>query len=174
MKCSIEEKAIRVKAILFDVDGVLTDGKIHISENGEEYKSFNTLDGFAIKLLYKFGIKTGVISGRRSKALEHRLEELNITYNYLNTEHKLEALRDFMRSTGLKSEEIAYIGDDLPDLPVLNECGLSFAPRNGASDVISRVDQVTENPGGNGAAREAIELILKSQGLWSKHLESLS
>ena len=173
MKKELSEKAKVIEAVLFDVDGVMTDGKIYCSENGETLKAFNAADGLGIKLLQDFKIITGVISGRDSAALRYRLNELNIQHLYLGVEEKLNAFENFLEQTGLKPDVVAFIGDDLPDLPILNRCGLSIGPSNSSSEVLSRVDYVTAHPGGEGSIREVVEIILKAKGLWNSYIKDL-
>ena len=173
MKKEVSEKAKVIEAVLFDVDGVMTDGKIYCSENGETLKAFNAADGLGIKLLQDFEIMTGVISGRDSAALRYRLNELNIQHLYLGVEEKLNAFENFLEQTGLKPDVVAFIGDDLPDLPILTRCGLSIGPSNSSSEVLSRVDYVTVHPGGEGSIREVVEIILKAKGLWNSYIKDL-
>ena len=173
MRDALTEKAKIIKAVLFDVDGVMTDGKIYCSEGGETLKAFNVADGLGIKLLRDFNVITGVISGRDSTALRFRLEELNIRHLYLGTTDKLVSFKKFLGQVKIASEQVTFIGDDLPDLPVLTRCGFSVAPRNGCNEVRSRVDYVTERQGGDGAIREVVELILKSKGLWEDYIKGI-
>ena len=173
MKSNLFPKAIKIDALLFDVDGVMTDGKIYSSDNGECFKAFNASDGLGIKLLNEFNIITGVISGRDSESLRHRLQELDIRYSYLGVQEKLSSFNEFLSLTGLKPEQVAFIGDDLPDLPILKRCGFSASPKNGSADLIQQVDYVTEKSGGDGSIREVAEIILKSKGFWDMHLQSL-
>tara|TARA_B110000483_G_C17945484_1_gene446236 strand:+ start:210 stop:734 length:525 start_codon:yes stop_codon:yes gene_type:complete len=173
MKKEILEKAKVIEAVLFDVDGVMTDGKLYFSEKGETLKAFNAADGLGIKLLKDFKILTGVISGRDSAALRYRLKELNIQHFYLGVDDKLTAFESFLKQTGLAPNVVAFIGDDLPDLPILMRCGLSIGPSNGSRDVLSRVDYVTICSGGEGAVREVVEIVLASKGVWDKHIEDL-
>ena len=173
MKKEVSEKAKVIEAVLFDVDGVMTDGKIYCSENGETLKAFNAADGLGIKLLQDFEIMTGVISGRDSAALRYRLNELNIQHLYMGVEEKLNAFENFLEQTGLKPDVVAFIGDDLPDLPILTRCGLSIGPSNSSSEVLSRVDYVTVHPGGEGSIREVVEIILKAKGFWDSYIKDL-
>jgi 3-deoxy-D-manno-octulosonate 8-phosphate phosphatase (KDO 8-P phosphatase) len=173
MREELAEKAKIIEAVLFDVDGVMTDGKIYCSEAGETLKAFNAADGLGITLVRDLNIITGVISGRDSTALRFRLEELDIRHLYLGTTDKLTAFEQFLKQVKLAPEQVAFIGDDLPDLPILTRCGLAVAPGNGCSEVRSRVDYVTERLGGDGAIREVIELILKSKGLWEDYIKGI-
>ena len=173
MRQELAEKAKIIKAVLFDVDGVMTDGSIYCSAGGETLKAFNAADGLGIALLRDFNVMTGVISGRDSTALRFRLEELGIRHLYLGTTDKLTSFIQFLKQVNLAPEQVAFIGDDLPDLPILTRCGLAVAPGNGCSEVRSRVDYVTERLGGDGAIREVIELILKSKGLWEDYIKGI-
>jgi 3-deoxy-D-manno-octulosonate 8-phosphate phosphatase (KDO 8-P phosphatase) len=173
MRREVAEKAKIIEAVLFDVDGVMTDGKIYCSQEGETLKAFNAADGLGITLLRDFKVITGVISGRDSTALRFRLEDLNIRHLYLGTADKLAAFKQFLAEVKLTPEQVAFIGDDLPDLPILTRCGLAVAPRNGCSEVRSKVDYVTERLGGEGSIREIVELILKSKGLWENYVKGL-
>jgi 3-deoxy-D-manno-octulosonate 8-phosphate phosphatase (KDO 8-P phosphatase) len=173
MREELAEKAKIIEAILFDVDGVMTDGKIYCSEGGETLKAFNAADGLGITLLRRFNVITGVISGRDSTALRFRLEDLNIRHLYLGTRDKLAAFKQFLNEVKLTPEQVAFIGDDLPDLPVLTRCGFAVAPRNGCKEVRSKVDYVTDRLGGDGSIREVVELILKSKGLWEDYIKGL-
>ena len=168
-----KEKLKNITTFIFDYDGVMTDGKIYSSKDGECFKAFNASDGLGIKLLNEFNIITGVISGRDSESLRHRLQELDIRHSYLGVPEKLSSFNEFLSLTGLKPEQVAFIGDDLPDLPILKRCGLSASPKNGSADLIQQVDYVTEKSGGDGSIREVAEIILKSKGFWDMHLQSL-
>ena len=174
MRDEIAEKSKIIRALLFDVDGVMTDGKIYCSESGETLKVFNAADGLGIALLRDFNVITGVISGRDSTALRFRLEDLNIRHVYLGATDKLAAFKKFLEQVKLTPKQVAFIGDDLPDLPILTRCGFAGAPRNGCSEVRSRVDYVTEHQGGDGSIREVVELILKSKGLWEDYIKGIS
>ena len=173
MRDEIAEKSKIIRALLFDVDGVMTDGKIYCSESGETLKVFNAADGLGIKLLSEFNVIAGVISGRDSRALRFRLEDLNIRHLYLGTTDKLASFEQFLGQVNLAPEQVAFIGDDLPDLSILTRCGLAVAPKNGCSEVRSRVDYVTERQGGDGSIREVVELILKSKGLWEGYIKEV-
>ena len=173
MKKELAEKAKKIEAVLFDVDGVMTDGKIYCSENGETLKAFNAADGLGIKLLRDFNVITGVISGRDSAVLRYRLSELNIQHFYLGATDKLTPFKQFLEKVNLISEQVAFIGDDLPDLPILTRCGLAVSPKNGCDEVRSRVDYITERQGGDGSIREVVELILKSKDLWEDYIKGI-
>ena len=157
-------RARRVKLLLLDVDGVLTDGRVILGPDGMELKAFNSQDGFGLKRLGENGVACGVITGRGSAALQRRARELGFRHLVENTEDKLPAFEAIIKKEGLTAEECAYMGDDWPDLPLLCRVGLALAPANAAAEVKRRAHFVTERAGGAGAAREACELILKAQG----------
>lgn len=159
-------RAKKIKMIILDVDGVLTDGGVHIGEDGELFKTFNIKDGMGIALWQRAGFKTAIITGRRSKMLEKRAEELHITEFRQGCLDKRDAYKEIKEKYSLKDEEIAYIGDDLIDLPVMIQVGFAAAPADAVSDVRERAHFVTEAYGGRGAVREVLEFILKSQNLW--------
>ena len=173
MKEEFAKKAKMIEAVLFDVDGVMTDGKIYCSERGETLKAFNAADGLGIKLLSDFNVLTGVISGRNSPALRYRLAELNVKHLYLGAVDKLSAFEQFLEQVKLTPKQVAFIGDDLPDLPILTRCGLAVSASNGCNEVRSRADYITDRQGGDGSIREVVELILKSKGLWEDYIKGI-
>jgi len=163
-------RAKRIKLFLMDVDGVLTDGKMYyIPGKGSEmveFKAFHSLDGIGLRLLNQFGIVTGVITGRESPGTEERARGLGMGYAYQGFLSKLEPLRQILADTGLKPENVAYMGDDWTDIPVLKKAGLAVAPANALPEVKKNAHLVTAKEGGMGAVREACDFILKSQGHW--------
>jgi len=160
-------KLKRIKLLLLDVDGVLTDGSIIYNDNGTETKVFNVNDGLGIRLLMEAGLKVGIVTGRTSKALYHRCTNLGISLIFDGVHEKVSVLEIISKQTGLLTEEIAFVGDDLVDLPLLRRVGLSIAVANAHETVIENVDMVTSKKGGDGAVREICEAILKAQGLWN-------
>jgi 3-deoxy-D-manno-octulosonate 8-phosphate phosphatase (KDO 8-P phosphatase) len=164
-------KLKRTKLLLLDVDGVLTDGSIIYNDSGAETKVFNVKDGLGIKMLMKAGIQVGIVTGRTSKALYHRCNNLGISLIFDGVRDKPSVLELISKRTGLPAEDIAFVGDDLIDLPLLKQVGLSIAVADAHETVIENVDMVTSKKGGAGAVREVCEAILKAQGLWSKVLE---
>lgn len=156
-------KIKKIKAILFDVDGVLADGKIVHSANGDELKFFNVMDGLGITMLRMAGIKTGIITGRKGAVIEKRFKELKMDFLSMGQFSKLEPLKEFMDENGLAFEEIAYMGDDILDLPILSRVGFAAAPANLCEEIKPYCDYVTKAEGGNGAVRELIDLVLKTQ-----------
>jgi len=162
----IIKKVRAIKMLILDVDGVLTDGRITYSDDGREYKSFNVKDGHGIKLMMRAGIEVAVITARSSVIVERRCKELGIKHLYQGAITKLVVYEELLGKQGVDPLETAYIGDDVIDLPVLKRVGFSAAPSDGLAEVRAAVDCVTEAPGGGGAAREVIEIILKIQGKW--------
>jgi len=163
-----------IKLILMDVDGVLTDGGIILGNAGIELKIFNVQDGAGIVLARAAGLKTGIITGRESEAVQQRALELKMDVVLQGQTDKLKAYANLKNSLQLTDLEIAYIGDDLADLPVLNRAGFSASVANGRPEVRAVVDYVTQASGGHGAMREIIDLILKLQGKWELALSKYS
>jgi len=155
-----------IKHVIIDVDGVLTEGAISINAHGDETKSFHVLDGTGISYLHRVGIKTSIISGRVSKAVEHRAQELNITDVYQGAKNKLEAYTEILEKYSLKDEEVCYIGDDLIDLPILYRVGFPVTVANASPAVKQHSAYVTKAKGGCGAVREIAEKIIKFQDKW--------
>ncbi len=155
-------RAVRVLAL--DVDGVLTDGRLHYSDSGHEIKTFHSRDGHGIKLAQRGGLIVAVISGRRSPALERRLAELGIVHAWLGCDDKGAALVELMDTLSVKPEEIAYMGDDWVDLPVFCRVGLAITVADGDAFVRSQVHWTTEEAGGAGAVRRVCETLLEAQG----------
>ena len=162
-----------IKLVLLDVDGTLTDGGIYRGNNGEELKRFNVKDGYAIVNAQKLGIEFGIITGRKSELVEIRSNELKIKYLYQGISEKTVILKEIMQKTGLKKEEIAYMGDDLNDILIMKQSGLTGAPKDAADEVIQIVDFVSEKNGGSGAVREFVEYILKKDGKWETFLKNV-
>jgi 3-deoxy-D-manno-octulosonate 8-phosphate phosphatase (KDO 8-P phosphatase) len=162
----IDKKAARVRLVLFDVDGVLTDGKVLLHADGTESKMFDIKDGSGIVWAQRLGLTVGFLSARSSAATAQRAAQLGITLVHQGVASKLETYNQIADSLMLDDDEIAYMGDDILDLPVLSRVGLATAPADAVEDVRTRVHWVAQARGGAGAARELIELILRSQGLW--------
>lgn len=163
-------RAKKIKLFLMDVDGVLTDGKMYYVPGKAggmvEFKAFHSLDGIGLRLLNQFGIVTGVITGRESPGTEERAKGLGMGYAYQGFLSKLEPLRQILADTGLEPENVAYMGDDWTDIPVLKRAGLACAPANALPEVKKAAHFVTAKDGGMGAVREVCDFILKSQGHW--------
>jgi 3-deoxy-D-manno-octulosonate 8-phosphate phosphatase (KDO 8-P phosphatase) len=158
------QRARAIRLAVFDVDGVLTDGRLHFLADGSEFKSFNTLDGHGIKLLINSGVKVAIITGRTSQVVERRAQNLGISHLYQGREDKLDALAELLTELGLSYAQVAYLGDDLPDLPAIRRVGLGMAVANAAGFVREHAHGVTKARGGEGAAREFCELIMHAQG----------
>jgi len=156
-----------VRAAIFDVDGVLTDGRIYIGERGEEFKAFNTLDGHGLKLLARGGIAPLVITGRDSPAVRRRVADLGIAHAVYGVHDKLAAAQDLMKTLDLGWGEVAAIGDDWPDLPLLARAALAGAPSNAHAEVRALSHHVTAAAGGHGAAREFCDLLLTATGRYA-------
>ena len=162
-RSALNRKAGRIRMLLLDVDGVMTDGGLYYSAGGAEMKRFHAHDGYGVVRAHEHGLKLGIISGRSSPVVAARAGVLRIDEVYQDAMDKVSAMRDIQGRHGFRDEEFAFIGDDLFDLPLLRIVGLSAAPPNAQPDVRSHVDYVTKAPGGNGAVREVIELILKTR-----------
>ena len=163
--------AKNIKLLLLDVDGVLTDGKLYYGNSGEELKAFNIQDGLGIKLLQQGGIQVGIITGRVSTLLQRRADELGINPVIQGREDKLIALRELLKSQNLDLHQIAFMGDDLPDLSAINLVGLGITVANACSTLAAKADWQTLRSGGDGAVREAAEMILKAQGKFDTLVE---
>ena len=153
------------------MDGVLTDGGIIYNDHGIETKIFNVKDGLGIRLLMEAGIKVGIITGRRSGALTHRCNNLNISLVFDGIKDKAAVLNSVLDMTGISAKEIAFVGDDLPDLSLMKIIGVSIAVADAHETVRERADMITSATGGAGAVREVCELILKAKGRWEEILE---
>lgn len=165
-------RARRVRLLLLDVDGVLTDGHIYLLSQpdgtAQEMKVFHSQDGAAMKLARIMGLRTGLITGRDSAANTRRAREMRLEFVLQKRAKKLPAYEEILRRAGLSDADVAYMGDDLPDLPVLARVGLAIAPGNAAPEVKRAAHYVTRRRGGGGAVREAVEAILRAQGVWRK------
>jgi 3-deoxy-D-manno-octulosonate 8-phosphate phosphatase (KDO 8-P phosphatase) len=170
----IRQRASRIRLILMDVDGVLTDGKYfhvpHPQGGLFEVKMFDSQDGIALQWLHRAGIKTGLISGRDAESTRERARSSHIAYCYMGSTEKLPIFQEILADSGLQPEQIAYIGDDLTDAILMKRVGLAVAVANAAPEVKAVAHYVTSAPGGSGAVREATELILDAQGLWEQIL----
>jgi len=166
----VTARARKIRVLLMDVDGVLTDGRIWLLSRRDgtasEIKGFSAYDGAGLKLARAAGLRTGVITGRDSAAVTQRARECQIEFVYQGRATKLTAYDEILRATGASDAEIAYVGDDLPDLPLLQRAGFAVAVANAATEVKRAAHYVTVRSGGDGAVREVIELIVKAQGKW--------
>jgi 3-deoxy-D-manno-octulosonate 8-phosphate phosphatase (KDO 8-P phosphatase) len=171
---SVEDRARRVRLVLFDVDGVLTDGVVVMHGDGSESKGFHIKDGAAIVWAQRAGVQIGLLSARSSGATTHRAAQLAVRIVQQGVTSKASAFDTILKSSGLVEEAVCYMGDDLLDLPVLERAGLSAAPADAAPEVRDRVHWVSAATGGRGAARELIELVLRAQGRWDAIVGGLS
>jgi 3-deoxy-D-manno-octulosonate 8-phosphate phosphatase (KDO 8-P phosphatase) len=165
---ALERRARKISLLLLDVDGVLTDGLLFYDAQGEALKAFSVHDGTAIKWLQRAGVEVALLTGRASPPLLARARELGIAEGMMDAKHKLPVFTAFLNRTGRNPETIAYMGDDLLDLPVLRRVGLALAPADAAPEVRATAHFVASSPGGHGAVREACELILKAIGKWDE------
>lgn len=162
----LNEKIRTISLLVLDVDGVMTDGKIIIDDMGREIKNFDVKDGHGIKILMRYGIDVVLLTGRRSVVVEHRAKDLGIGEVHQGILNKLEIFEEILRKRSLRYENIAFIGDDIVDIPLLKRVGFSVAVADASEDVKKCVDYITKKRGGNGAVREVCELILRAQGKW--------
>lgn len=178
MPISAEDRARKIKVLVFDVDGVLTDGQIFVlPENssadakGIEFKGFAAHDGLGISLARLGGLRIGIITKRRSRTVAIRANDLKIEFTYQGQAHKLAAAEEIVSKAGITMEELAYVGDDIVDLPVMRICGLAIATANARPQMKAMAHYVTPNGGGHGAARDAIDFILTAQGSLERVIE---
>ncbi len=162
----LARRAARLEWLLLDVDGVLTDGRLVYDGEGERLKTFHVRDGLAIELAHRAGLKVGMLSGRSSPALERRAADLRVDALVAGRSDKGRAFAEFLAERGVAADRVAYVGDELIDLPVLRRAALSFAPADAVAEVRERVDRVLAARGGGGAVREAVELLLRARGAW--------
>jgi 3-deoxy-D-manno-octulosonate 8-phosphate phosphatase (KDO 8-P phosphatase) len=164
------DKLKRIKLLLLDVDGVLTDGSVIYHDTGAETKVFHIKDGLGIRMLMDAGIEVGIVTGRTSRALRHRCDNLGISLIFDRVRDKTGVLEVISKQKGVGAEHIAFVGDDLVDIPLMKRVGLSVAVADAHETVVEHADMVTDAQGGAGAVREVCEAILKAQGLWEKVL----
>lgn len=162
----IKQRAARVKLLLMDCDGVLTDGRIELLEDGDENKMFHTRDGHGIVLMHRAGLSTGIISGRSSSFVERRARELGMIHLRQGTWDKVKDYSEILAEAGVTESEVAYIGDDVTDIPLMQRSGLAIAVADAVFEVRANAHFITTLTGGFGAVREACEIILKAQGQW--------
>ena len=162
----IRQKLLPIKALIMDVDGVLTDGRIQIDDHGIESKAFNVRDGHGLKLLKRFDLKTVFLTGRHSRIVSNRARELNIDLVYQRCHNKLTAYHAILKRLSITNLQTAYIGDDIVDLPVLSQVGFSATVADADQEVLDSVHWISDYPGGSGAVRQLCQLILEAKGLW--------
>jgi 3-deoxy-D-manno-octulosonate 8-phosphate phosphatase (KDO 8-P phosphatase) len=167
----MKERLSKIRLLLLDVDGVLTDGRITYDANGIESKSFDVKDGHGLKMLQRTGVKVGIITGRQSEIVALRGRELGIEILCQGAKQKLPPYEAILQEHGLEDQQVAYVGDDLVDLPILNRVGFAVTVADGVEELRDHVDYVTRRPGGRGAVREVCDLLLKETGFWSEVTE---
>ncbi len=163
----MEERAKKVKLLILDVDGVLTDGRIVYDNFGDELKLFNVNDGLGVYLLGRVGIKTVIITAKKTKAVMKRARDMRVAAVYSN-HYKLKIYQKVLKKFRVKDEDVCFMGDDLLDFPIIKRAGFAVAPPNATEEVKNTSHYITKKHGGKGAVRELTEIILKSQGLWEK------
>ena len=166
------KKAKNIKLVIFDVDGVLTDGSLYVTESGEEIKAFNSRDGHGLKMLQSSGVIVAIITGRTSNIVAHRMKELGIENVYQGIKHKYPAFVDLVQKLDLTPEQTAYVGDDIVDLPVMSHVGLAIAVQDAHEFVKKHSHWQTPSVGGRGAARDVCEFIMDAQGNLQAELQS--
>lgn len=172
---SVNDKTLalakNIKLVIFDVDGVLTDGSLFIGDDGQEYKAFNSRDGHGIKMLIKTGVEAGIITGRTSKVVEHRVNDLGIKHVYQGCADKLPVYTNLLHELNLDSSQTAFVGDDIVDLPIMLQAGLAITVQDAHYLVKKHAHWITPSFGGRGAARELCEMIMHAQGNLSAELQ---
>jgi 3-deoxy-D-manno-octulosonate 8-phosphate phosphatase (KDO 8-P phosphatase) len=166
----LSEKAARIRLLIFDVDGVLTDGSLFVGDDGQEYKAFNSRDGHGIKMLLKYGVEIAIITGRTSRVVEYRMANLGITHVYQGKLDKLPAYEELRGKLGISPEETAYVGDDVVDLPVMRRVGLAIAVQDAHPLVRQHSHWQTPSAGGRGAARDVCEMLMEAKGVLQEEL----
>ncbi len=167
----IERRAARVKLLLLDCDGVLTDGRITLLADGDEQKSFHTRDGHGLVLLHRAGLQSGIISGRTAAAVVRRARDLGIAHVRQGTHNKLVEFAEVLAAAGVAEDEIAFVGDDVTDIPLMRRAALAVAVADATPETRAAAHYVTKLPGGFGAVREVCELLLKAQGHWDELMQ---
>lgn len=158
------EKAARIRLLIFDVDGVLTDGSLFLGDDGQEYKAFHSRDGHGIKMLLSHGMEVAIITGRTSEVVKHRMANLGVTRLYQGQHDKTEAFRELLAEMDLSADQVAYVGDDVVDLPVMRQVGLAIAVQDAHPLVKKHAHWQTPSGGGRGAGRDVCEMLLEAMG----------
>ena len=175
VSAALRRRAAHIEVLLMDVDGTMTDGSVTLLSQSEEIaleiKTFDAHDGQGLTLAHTAGLRTGCITGRKSSALLRRAHEMNMEFIYMNQPLKLPAYDEILRKTGVSDSAVAYVGDDLPDLPVMHRAGLSVAVGNAVPEVKKAAHYITKTRAGRGAIRETVELILKSKPIWGAMID---
>jgi len=177
LKTSTEDitgRARRIKLLLMDCDGVLTDGRLWLTSDGDEQKAFHARDGQGISLLHRAGLRTGIITGRTSSAVDRRAQDLKMSYVRQYAKDKIKALDEILADAGVARDECAYIGDDVADIPVMRRVGFAVAVSDAVEETKQAAHYLTQLKGGQGAVREVCDLVLKAQGRWDELMERFS
>ena len=167
---SYKKKLNHITTFIFDIDGVLTDGKVYIPDTGDLLRSMHTKDGFAIKTALKKGYKIAIISGAQDENVIRRLKYLNIEDIFIKIQDKLPVFKKYLEDNNLTPDEVLYMGDDIPDIPVMLHAGLSAAPKDAVQEVLDTVDYISHKKGGETCVRDVIEQVLRVQGKWTFNL----
>ena len=170
----ITARARRIKLLLMDCDGVLTDGRLWLTSDGDEQKAFHARDGQGISLLHRAGLQTGIITGRTSSAVDRRARDLKMSYVRQYAKDKIKALEEILAEAGVTTDECGYIGDDVGDIPVMRRVGLAVAVSDAVEETKQAAQYITALKGGQGAVREVCDLVLKAQGRWDELMERFS
>ncbi len=168
----IIEKAKNIELVIFDIDGVMTDGSLFFDNNGDEYKAFNSLDGHGLRMLQECGVRVAVITGRKSELVKHRMSDLGVTLLYQGYRDKIPAFESLLEEVQLEKNQITYVGDDVVDLPVMSQLDFTIAVQNAHPFVKKHAQWITERSGGQGAVREVCEFILEAKDLLEDKLNS--
>ncbi len=168
---ALAAKAAKIKLLILDVDGVMTDNRLTYSDDGMESKSFYTRDGHGMVMLQKSDVEIGIITGRKSQLVTNRMRDLKVKHVFQGVPDKLPTFLQLVEDLNLNLDEIAYVGDDILDLPILLRVGLSITPADGDVEVKSRVDYISKYDGGRGCVREVCEIIMRTQGSWQQHMD---
>jgi 3-deoxy-D-manno-octulosonate 8-phosphate phosphatase (KDO 8-P phosphatase) len=171
MNKNLKEKLKKIKMLILDVDGVMTDGRIIIDDEGHELKNFDVRDGHGLKIIQRYGIKIAILTGRKSEVVNHRAQDLEIKEIYQGALNKKEVFQKILLKNNLAASAVAFMGDDIIDIPVLRNVGFSVAVADAVDMVKKSVDYVTKHKGGHGAVRELCEMILQAQGKWPEIAE---
>ena len=175
ISASLQKRAARIKVLLMDVDGTMTDGAVTLLSQNDgtalEIKTFDAHDGQGLTLAHTAGLRTGCITGRESSALLRRAREMKMEFIYMKQPVKMSAYEEILQKTGVSDSAVAFIGDDLPDLPLMRRAGLAIAVGDAVPEVKQVAHYVTRAPAGHGAIREAVELVLKSKGIWTEMID---
>ena len=168
----ILERAAQIKLVIFDVDGVLTDGSLFLGDDGLEYKAFNSRDGHGMKMLQNSGVTVAIITGRTSKVVDYRMKSLGIEHVYQGQHDKRIAFAELLEKLELNTDEVAYVGDDVVDLPVMSKVGLAIAVQDAHSMVLKHAHWQTPSCGGRGAGRDVCEMLMEARGVLQEELDS--